>query len=207
MESSLSLPLFHDPHSLPLFLSSQLVLCVQVVKTVSPPLQQTHSHRVMGEAQWGQTQRQTTVTQRRGTVLLEETQVLLLSILLPLCLPPLMFIFSLLQLHHHLKTDILEEKSSLKTLQQNDLDLTMVSMVTAHSLHVCTFSEVLCICSEPALTIILCKDTMILWSSSSLGNGSTTSASSLVGQSTPLGNVYTFINTSLSTDGYFSTRH
>ena len=41
---------------------------------------------------------------------------------------------------------------------------------------------------EPAL-MILCKDTMILWSSSSLGYGSTTSASSLLGQSTPLGNV------------------
>ena len=69
MISTLSLPL------------NSTVFCVQVVKTVSPPLQQTHTHPVMGEAQWGQTQRQTTVTQRRGTVLLGETLVLLLSFL------------------------------------------------------------------------------------------------------------------------------
>ena len=37
-------------------------------------------------------------------------------------------IFSLLQLHHHLKEDILEETSTLQTLQQNDSDLTMVSI-------------------------------------------------------------------------------
>ena len=35
---------------------------------------------------------------------------------------------SLLQLHHHLKADILEEKSTLQTLQQHNLDLTMVSI-------------------------------------------------------------------------------
>ena len=60
----------YDPHSLS-------ASHVQVVKTVSPPLQQTHTHPVMGETQWGQTQGQTTVTQRRGTVLLKETQVVL----------------------------------------------------------------------------------------------------------------------------------
>ena len=53
--------------------------------------------------------------------------------------PSLMFIFSLFQPHHHLMTDISEP---LQTLQQNGLDLTMVStemtFVTAHSLHVCT---------------------------------------------------------------------
>ena len=69
-------PIFHSLSlSSSLCLSTQLIFLVQVVKTVSPPLQQTHTHPVMGEAQWGQTQGPTTVTQRRGTVLLEETQV------------------------------------------------------------------------------------------------------------------------------------
>ena len=46
-----------------------------------------HSSRqpVIVDARWDQTRRQTTVTQRRGTVLLEETLVLLL-LFLPLCL-------------------------------------------------------------------------------------------------------------------------
>ena len=131
MKSSLSLPLSRDLHFLPLFFSTQVILCVQVVKTVSPPLQQTHTHPVMGKAQWGQTQRQTTVTQRRGTVLLKETQVLLLSSPSPSLPHPPSFpyayiICSLLQLHHHLKADLLEEKSTLQTLQQHNLDLTMV---------------------------------------------------------------------------------
>ena len=56
--------------------SSFRCLSMLVVKTVSLPLQQTHTHPVMGEAQWGHTRTQTTVTQRRRTVLLE-TQVLL----------------------------------------------------------------------------------------------------------------------------------
>ena len=58
-----------------LLLSTQLVFSVQVVKTVSPQLQQTHTHLVMGGDQRRQTQRRTTVTQRRPTVPLEGTQV------------------------------------------------------------------------------------------------------------------------------------
>ena len=82
-----------------LFLSSQLVLCVQVVKTISPPLQQTYSHPVMREAQWGQTPSQTTVTRRKAT--------------------------SLLQLHRHLKSEKEETESNLQILQPKDLDVSI----------------------------------------------------------------------------------
>ena len=85
-------------------------------------------------------------------MLLGETQVLLLSFLslsfpslslLPSLLV-LMIIFSLLQLHLHLNPDAKEGKSTLQTLQRNDLNLILVSIkLMSHLLDI--IIPVLCI--------------------------------------------------------------
>ena len=106
---------------------------------------------------------------------------------------------SLLQLHHYLRADILlEEKCPLQTFQQRNLDLIMISLLATYS---CMYNVYMTVYSLLKFSVFVqnlhhCKDTMILWSSSSLGYGFTASDSSLVGQSTPLGNAKS-INTTL----------